>query len=103
MNNENSIQSGNQSVSKPIPLILRNPGKAIVLAGVIGFIIGSIVGVVVALLNSTAPSSGVEPANAIQRHPTLFTIIITPVCFGILGLGLGIMSWISTKLQPKKS
>lgn len=102
MADPNNDEPRSRNSDKNVPIILRNPGKAILRAGLIGFVGGLISGIIFALLSLTAPKADIEPANVIQQHPALFTIIASALGFGVLGMGLGVTSWISTKLQPKK-
>lgn len=101
MNKSNDVQPENRGADKPVPLILRSPAKAVCLAMLIGLAVGLIVGILVAILNTTAPGSSTAPANSLQ-HPTLFIIFAFTFGFGILGLNMGILSWILTKFQAKK-
>lgn len=88
------------------PAILENPRKFIYIGAFAGFAIGLIFGILMAFLSASGtkpPNFSSETMAEMTNSRSLFIICVSVGGFGIIGLGLVVLSWLAAKLQAGKS
>lgn len=93
-----------QDNSKEISPILKDPAKFLFRGIFIGLIIGLLVGLFVAFLTVSGtkpPNFSLESLSAMAESGSLFIILAFTGGFGIIGLMMTLLSWLTAKFQSK--
>lgn len=106
MNSPADFQETHQNSANPVHPILINFVKYISVGAAGGFAVGLIVGIIMAFLNVSGtkpPSFSSETLTAMTESRSLALILLSAGGFGVIGLGLILLSWLAARFQSKKN